>query len=494
MFTESKKNIACNLEVYLEIIKNKVNNFVAETEKLKTIQEEFNQNERVYLDIEKEVENYNLKKAEVENKISSFYDIDYNSNLEYLTARFNNLVEIILKSDKKLSDAELEEFILNNQLNLSAENKNKVLEIKRRYEKMILRFQDKLIKFRLQAEESEKLISKFSNNENINNILELNNKYEGSFNKFVQDLSVENNNYNFNINIAYDSPCNEKKPSDTECGKTKGSFNFNFNRNKFNFREENKNIALHHINKNVNAQINLIKNYEENAHTKLFEEIMKGYEIEYNSLKNQFDNILKEISVLGSVKNSNEAHKFIPANTDKNVFSETALKNLFKNHKENSSSVSQDPFININLYSELKKNLGKVLQNHIPIVEYIDDSGDDFDEIFDKDSDSDKKSIKNSSNYDPYANSNNFREMKKCEFTNIFSSKQLTEIYSKYKEQSNHLKVIEKAQIKAKEEFDSKNKNLDAYAKDLKKKEERENSSLVNDAKLNQKKKSNKKY
>jgi hypothetical protein len=465
-FNESKQNIACNLEVYLEIIRNKVHGFIQETQILQAIKEDMKKSNEIYQEIEKEIEDYNLKKAEVVNKIYSFYDIDYNANIEYLSKCFNNLAEVLFKNNKKLSCEEIEEFILNNQLNLSSENQKKVMQIKQNYEKMVLRFKEKLEKFKKQKEESEKLIKKFSNNEKINNILELNNKYEGALNKFVQSHPPQEQNTNLSINNKINNNPSTN-PANT------GTFNFNFNRDKFNLKNnENKTI-------NNKQPENRLANYDENAHSKIFEEIMKEFEIEFESLKNQYDGIKNEIETIHRINHQapNNVLTDIPINAEfnlnKSIYSESAIKNFYRNYKENSVYCSQDPFSNINLYNDLKNNLGKVLQNHIPRIEYIDDSGDDFDEIFNNDKKPDNAT---KVDYDLKANSAEFRESKKCEFANIFSTKDLNDVYQKYKEQCNQEKIIETAQIRAKKEFEANNKNLSDFAKEIKNRENKENS------------------
>jgi len=456
MFNESKKNFACNLEIYLEVIKNKVNYFVQQTEKLNIIQDNIKQSTNLFHNIELEIEKFNLFKKEVKDKINSYHQIDYNSNIEYLNERFNNLIEIIIKKEKNFLNEEIEEFILNNQLNLSEGNKNKVLEIKKRYEKLIGYFKQKILKFKEQYDQINKLIEKFSNNQNINNLLELNNKYEGSFNKFVQiypqDLQVNCFNKKSQTNIR--------------------TLNFNFNKKKFKFTRESE---------NSNLQKNSISNYDETAHTKIFEEIMKEYEFEYNNLKDKFENNKKEFNNLKNLEGKkNYINKEISIsgqlnfNFNKNVCSETAIKNLYKNHKYN-NLCSQDPFNNIDLFNELKKNISKVLQNHIPIVEYLDDSGDDFDDIFNKNKD---VSTNNFCDYNPIANSQDFQLYKESEFVNIFSYKDLNDLYIKYRDDFNLEKIIENGEKKSKEE-NEKNKSFTSFTSKKQDKVEDENREVI---------------
>lgn len=454
IFEESKKNICCNLEVYLEIIKNKVDVFVSEAKKIEKFQEEFKKHENIFNEIENEIEQYIKKKSEVEKEINLFYEKDYQKNVEYLSDRLNNLIEIILKNEQRLKPQEIEEFILNNQLNLTAENKKRVLSVKNKYEILHVKFEDKLKLFKKIYEDSKKLIDKFSNNETINNLLEIKEKYQGPMKKFNQQYS-SNSCESDQMNVI------EK--------------NYNFN-----------NIVKKE--QIMNSNSNKFSQYEI-SHANIFEEIMCQYEKEYNRLGEEYAELEKTIEnvkiasqnlnpnnirSLGRENINKEAVTFDFNVCVKKVFCEKDIKSIYKNIRDNSSHCSRDPFENINLYYDLKQNLYRVLQNNIPKVEYIDDEGDDFDEIFDKDK---KNSNQNNKKIpcDPHINVDASRENIKKVFSNLFSTERLQEIFKKYKD-DNIKSRIEMANKQAQVEYEKKNKSLKIIEEELKTKEnEKEN-------------------
>ena len=339
IFLEAKKNIFCNLEVYSDIIKKKTQNFIEKSQIIDKLQEDLEKKKILSNQAEKLIEYYLTHQKEVENSIYSYLNSDYNENTEYLSEKFNNFINVIIKNERTFTSEEVDDFIYNNHLFLNEKSNKKILEIKKKLETLEPRFKNKIDQIRKHLYESMELINKFSSIKNIDNTLDVKNKYDAAIFKFKQDLPVNNNSFRFNKNL-------------------------------------NENPKL----KNENN----ISQYENNANTKLFEDFMKEYESSYMDLKNQYEEIKKNIE---SFKNTENKNKKLNNNNhgEKIVFSDISVKNLYRNIKENkTNNISMDPFLNVNQYCEIKKNLYKILQNNIPKVEYIDLEGDDFDEIFDK--------------------------------------------------------------------------------------------------------------